>query len=249
MERENNYNPADQARGEALVPMQIEGLDSREGTEGGNIVVLLTPKEKGKYRMPNGNDFYFPVVLTPELAPLCLAKVKQVSSSEGLLPDMTNFFELISDTRLVALHICEGTSESIRNYLVYENAEGEQGRFPVLLDQGTLVAYEHCLAIMMEGKLLASFMDMLLNSHSFLNSETTKKYIYDEIKKSILSHEMPADEDELGFLSMGIDYLSNEEVEELVNLALENDAYEWVSHLTWVDDDYIDEEDDDDEED
>ena len=215
-----------------MVPLALKGIGSV--TKSPDVMVLLlSPIDSEHYKLPNGNEMFYPVAVPSEMSPIIFSKIDSIYSNEVQLPELSHYFELITDTKLTALHIYHGRY-AIRPYLFYAGKNGARGSFKIPMVRGLLTAMEHKLDIFIEYKLLkevaknfdASQQEVPYSSPSI---HTVQSY-YNELKSKISKGVKPNNPQVLHLVKM-LTSMNNELIDSLLNEAIASENYEWVSVL------------------
>lgn len=215
-----------------LVPMKVNGLGSAT-TSPETMVILLTPMEEDKYKLPNGNHMIYPVGVPPEMGPIYFNILTQLFLQKERADELTHYFELISGSTLQALHIYQG-NRGPRPYMIFVDKAGEENSFRVPLPNGILSALSHQIPILIERKLLLSVANVVrINSDDTaieLNATKGEGSLYKSVEKHITKGMKPAELPATHVLE-AIRHFTEDERSTLMNLAVEYENYEWAALL------------------
>lgn len=215
-----------------MVPLALNGIGS--ATKSPDVMVLLlSPIDLEHYKLPNGNKMFYPVAIPSEMSPIIFSKINSLYSNDVQLPELTHYFELITDTKLTALHIYHGRY-AIKSCLFYAGKDGTRGSFRTSMVRGLLTALEHKLDIFIEYKLLkeaARYFDASQEEvpYSSPSIHTVQSY-YNELKSKISTGVKPDNPQVLHLVKM-LTSMNNELIDSLLNEAIASENYEWVSVL------------------
>lgn len=222
----------DLEEGIEMVPLALNGIGS--DTKSPDVMVLLlSPIDSEYYKLPNGNKMFCPVAIPSEMSPIIFAKIDSLYSNDVQLPELSHYFELITDTKLTALHIYHGRY-TIKPYLFYAGKDGARGSFKTSIARGLLTALEHKLDIFIEYNLLkevAKYFDASQGEvpYSSPSTHTVQSY-YNELKSKISKGVKPDNPQVLHLVKM-LTSMNNELIDRLLNEAIVSENYEWVSVL------------------
>ena len=214
-----------------MVALTLRGLGSATQSPE-SMVALLSPINSDKYKLPNGNEMIYPVAIPSELSPIFFSKINSLYSSNVVLPNLTHYFELITDTKLTALHIYEGRY-SVKPYLYYVGEDGTHGSFKTSMPNGLMTALEQKLDILIEYKLLneaAEYFDIKQKETISPSDVSPLQSYYNELKSQISNGVKPDDPLVLHLIKM-LASMSDELIQNLLEVAVDSENYEWVSVL------------------
>lgn len=215
-----------------LVPMKLSGLGSTQSAPE-TMVILLTPVEQDKYHLPSGEQMIYPIGVPPEMAPIYFARITHHFMPDGDMPQLTHFYELMSETKLQTLNIYQGKLGA-RPYLVFRDKEGEENSFRVSLPNGILSAISHNLPILMELKLLEAAASVVKVNRGEPGKVSTEKEdsvtSLEAINNEIKSGNKPEYPQSV-HLMKAISRLTVEDRAKLIELAVEEENYEWAAVL------------------
>lgn len=208
-----------------MVPMKLNGLGSAQSIPE-TLVVLLTPVEENKYCLPTGDPMIFPIGVPAEMVPVYFAKITQHFTPNGAIPDLSHYYELMSETKLQTLHIYQGKSGA-RSYLVFKNKQGEENSFRVSLLNGILSALSHRLPILMEQTLLEAAASVVrINRTKSKETHAPLETIAKEIEAGV-KPDNPLSPD----IRRILDNLAVEDRAKLLQMAVAYENYEWAAVL------------------
>ncbi|BDE81656.1 hypothetical protein [uncultured Porphyromonas sp.] len=223
--------PENHEEGIEMVALSLRGIGS--ATQSPDVMVaLLSPIDSDKYKLPNGNEMIYPVAIPSELSPIFFSKINSLYSSNVDLPNLTYYFELISDTKLTALHIYEGRY-SIKSELYYVGENGTRGSFKTSMPNGLMTALEQRLDILIDYKLLskaASYFDVKQKDSLLPSDVSPLQSYYNELKSQISNGVKPDDPLVLHLIKM-LASMSDELIQNLLEVAVDSENYEWISVL------------------
>lgn len=218
-----------------LVEMKISGLGNMVG-DPQTMVILMVPVDDDIYKGPEGHPMVFPVPVPASIAPIYFMRITRHFRGLPLSDDLIPLYEDLTESELKAFHIYMGR-HTMHSYMIYQDRMGEENSFATPLANGILTATLNDLPILLEQKLLLKAASTIkinyMNDGEVIRKQQKQnhpKTYYELVTNLIMDDQRPEDQDS-ETVQDAINALSEQQKQELTQLALERESYEWAARL------------------
>lgn len=212
-----------------LVQAQVIGLGKLNQLEN-SLVAFLAPIEVEDLENNLGdNGIYFPLIYPDSLANLYRIRLSNIESGHPIISDLLDYYSQYTGCKISHVSIVNHNDE-IKGFISIETKDGWKGDVEVAITNTLYVAQKYDLDIYVDQRLLGEISIRGLSNNDTKNEVDEVASLVSDVCNYIVEGVLPSevDEKELGEIRQNI---TDEDLNDLIQVAIEHERYEWADFL------------------